>query len=663
MEGRIPPHNLEAEQSVLGAILLDSDVLDELEGLLPSPEAFYAEAHRKIYAAMQTLRSQGKPVDLVTLAEELSRRGELEALGGVSYLVQLSEATPTAAYAEHYARIVAEKWTLRKLIQAAGEAMRLAYEEAGSLDEILDTAGKKILEVALTQTETEARSIRELVHETFEHIEALFQNKGEVSGVRTGFKELDQLIGTLAPGSLNIIAARPAMGKTAFALTIAQHAALKEGIGVGIYSLEMPASQLTLRLMCSEARIDMNRVRLGQLTDRDFSRLVDVAGRLSEAPIYIDDTPDLTLMELRARARRLRSQYEVGLLIIDYLQLMSGPGAGKQGENRQQEIAAISRGLKALARELNVPVIALSQLSRAVEARPNKRPMLSDLRESGCLAGDTLVQLADGSRKPIRDLVGRSGFHVLALNEATMKLEAAMVSRAFATGVKPVFALTTQLGRQIRATANHKFLTSKGWKRLDELRPGDWVALPRRLDVATQQTLGDEELALLGHLIGDGCALPRHTLQQASGLSQRELYRAVGMAYAGSTLFRQNLSRDRALRMAHAVKSVALSQMAISDVYWDKVASIQPDGIEEVFDLTVPGLHNFIANNIIVHNSIEQDADLVMFIYRDEYYNPHSEKAGIAEIIVGKQRNGPTGTVELQFHAAHVRFNDLAREP
>lgn len=368
-------------------------------------------------------------------------------------------------------------------------------------------------------------------------------------------------------------------------------------------------------------------------------------------------------MELRARARRLRSQYEVGLLIIDYLQLMSGPGAGKQGENRQQEIAAISRGLKALARELNVPVIALSQLSRAVEARPNKRPMLSDLRESGCLAGDTLVQLADGSRKPIRELVGRSGFHVLALNEATMKLEAAMVSRAFATGVKPVFALTTQLGRQIRATANHKFLTSKGWKRLDELRPGDWVALPRRLDVATQQTLGDEELALLGHLIGDGCALPRHTLQQASGLSQRELYRAVGMAYAGSTLFRQNLSRDRAVRMAHAVKSVALSQMATSDVYWDKVASIQPDGIEEVFDLTVPGLHNFIANNIIVHNSIEQDADLVMFIYRDEYYNPHSEKAGIAEIIVGKQRNGPTGTVELQFHAAHVRFNDLAREP
>jgi replicative DNA helicase len=417
--------------------------MDEVEGLLPSPEAFYAEAHRKIYAAMQALRSQGRPVDLVTLSEELSRRGQLEEVGGTAYLLQLSEATPTAAYAEHYARIVAEKWTLRRLIQAAGEAMRLAYEEAESLDEILDTAGKKILEVALTKTDTEARPMRELVHETFEHIEALFQNKGEVAGVRTGFKELDQLIGTLGPGSLNIIAARPAMGKTAFALTIAQNAALKEGVGVGIYSMEMPAAQLTLRMMCSEARIDMNRVRLGQLTDRDFSRLVDVASRLSEAPIYIDDTPDLTLMELRARARRLVSQNQVGLIIIDYLQLMSGPGSGKSGENRQQEIAAISRGLKALARELGIPIIALSQLSRAVEARPNKRPMLSDLRESG---------------------------------------------------------------------------------------------------------------------------------------------------------------------------------------------------------------------------SIEQDADLVMFIYRDEYYNPHSEKAGIAEIIVGKQRNGPTGTVELQFHASHVRFNDLARD-
>ena len=370
--GKQPPHSIEAEQSVLGAILLDHEALDALEGLLPTPEAFYLEAHRRIYKAMQALHARRLPVDLVTLSEELRARGDLEAVGGLTYLVSLQESVPTALYAEHYARIVAK---------------RLAYEEEGSVDEILDQAGRKVLELALTGREEEGRPLRELVHETFEHIEALLQNKGETAGVRTGFKELDGLIGTLAPGSLNIIAARPAMGKTAFALTIAQHAALREGVPVAIYSLEMPAGQLVLRMLCSKARIDMNRVRQGNLTDRDFTRLVDAASRLSEAPIFIDDSPDLTLMELRARARRLRAREKVGLVVVDYLQLISSPPS-KNGENRQQEIAAISRGLKGLARELSVPVLALSQLSRAVESRPNKRPMLSDLRESGSLEQD-----------------------------------------------------------------------------------------------------------------------------------------------------------------------------------------------------------------------------------------------------------------------------------
>lgn len=443
MEGRIPPHNLEAEASVLGSVLLDSEVLDRLEGTL-SAEAFYKEGHRKIWLAMEHLRARNEPIDLVTLSDELRTRGELDEVGGLSYLVGLSETTPTAAYADYYGRIVAEKWTLRKLINAAGEAMRMAYEEAGSLEDILDSAGRKVLEVSLQGGRSEFQSMRELVHETFEHIQMLYENQGQTEGIRCGFRELDAMLGGLGPGSLNIIAARPSMGKTAFALTIAQNVALREGLGVAIFSLEMPAVQLVTRMLCSEARIDMNRLRQGQLTDRDFSRLVDVAGRISEAPIMIDDTPDMTLMELRSRARRLRAQQKLGLIVIDYLQLMSGPNNGRNaGENRQQEIAQISRGLKNLARELEVPVIALSQLSRAVEARPNKRPMLSDLRESG---------------------------------------------------------------------------------------------------------------------------------------------------------------------------------------------------------------------------SIEQDADLVMFIYRDDYYNPHSEKAGIAEIIVGKQRNGPTGTVDLQFHAQHVRFNDLAKD-
>ncbi|MER3443564.1 MAG: replicative DNA helicase [Meiothermus sp.] len=867
MEGRIPPHNLEAEASVLGSVLLDSEVLDRLEGSL-SAEAFYKEGHRKIWLAMEHLRARNEPIDLVTLSDELRTRGELDEVGGLSYLVGLSETTPTAAYADYYGRIVAEKWTLRKLINAAGEAMRMAYEEAGSLEDILDSAGRKVLEVSLQGGKTEFQSMRDLVHETFEHIQMLYENQGQTEGIRCGFRELDSMLGGLGPGSLNIIAARPSMGKTAFALTIAQNVALREGLGVAIFSLEMPAVQLVTRMMCSEARIDMNRLRQGQLTDRDFSRLVDVAGRISEAPIMIDDTPDMTLMELRSRSRRLRAQQKLGLIVIDYLQLMSGPNNGKNaGENRQQEIAQISRGLKNLARELEVPVIALSQLSRAVEARPNKRPMLSDLRESGCLTGDTLVQLADGSRQPIRELVGKSGFEVLALDETTQKLEPARVSRAFSTGVKPVFALTTRLGRRIRATANHKFLTARGWKRLDELAVGDYLALPRKLASSRQQSLRDEELALLGHLIGDGCTLPRHALRYTtrepnlaqtvaelaravfgkaivprikperrwlqvylsaaqrlgrgrrnpaaawlealgvwglrshekrvpeqvftqpapaiarflrhlwstdgcillrpypavyyassserlaldvqtlllslginsrlkrlpqrgkgrdrfhvivggrssllrfarevgavgghkrqalaqveayleacpentnrdviplelwlhparanlavSGLSHRELHRALSTAYSGTTLFKQHLSRERALRMVKALGSQALERTAGSDIYWDKVVSVEAAGEEEVFDLTVPGPHNFIANNIIVHNSIEQDADLVLFIYRDDYYNPHSEKAGIAEIIVGKQRNGPTGTVDLQFHAQHVRFNDLAKD-
>lgn len=388
LEGRVPPHNLDAEASVLGSVLLDSEVLDRLEGQITA-EAFYKDAHRLIWESMATLRQRRDPVDLVTVSEELRIAGELENIGGLSYLVGLSEATPTAAYADYYARIVSEKWTLRKLISAAGEAMKMAFDEEGSLEDILDTAGRKVLEVSLAGAKSDFQNMKELVHETFEHIQNLYENKGQTDGVKSHFRELDTLIGGLGAGSLNIIAARPAMGKTALAMSIAQNVALRGGGAVAVFNFEMPAVQLVTRMMCSEARIDMNRLRQGQLTDRDFSRLVDVAGKISEAPIFIDDTSDMTLMELRSRSRRLHNQHRLSLIVIDYLQLMSGPNSGKNaGENRQQEIAQISRGLKQLARELNLPVVALSQLSRAVEARPNKRPMLSDLRESGSIEQD-----------------------------------------------------------------------------------------------------------------------------------------------------------------------------------------------------------------------------------------------------------------------------------
>ena len=442
MDSRTPPQNLEAEQSVLGSILLDNDVYAQIEGTLQA-EHFYKESHRKIWRACERLFRRNEPMDLVTLTEELRQTGELETVGSVPYLIGLADSVPTAAYAESYARIVAEKAVLRDLISASGSIMQTAYDQALPLEQILDKAESGIFELSSNKRTHAFEGMPSLVADSFAQINELFTNPDPITGLRTGFKELDNMTAGLQPSSLNVLAARPSMGKTALALTIGQAVALREGTTVGIFSLEMSAVQLVMRMLCSEARVDMSRVRNGQLSDRDFQRLADTAGKMSEAKIFIDDAADMTVMELRSRSRRLMAEHNLGLIVIDYLQLMQGSSRSGGGENRQQEISSISRGLKALARELDIPVLVLSQLSRAVESRPNKRPMLSDLRESG---------------------------------------------------------------------------------------------------------------------------------------------------------------------------------------------------------------------------AIEQDADLVMFIYRDEYYDPHSEKQGIAEIILGKQRNGPVGTVELQFHNAHVRFNDLAKQ-
>lgn len=442
---RVPPHNNDAEISVLGSILLENDVLIQISDTL-SPEMFYRESHRKIFAAMRNLQDRSEPVDLVTLSDELTKRGTLDDVGGLTYLIGLSDQVPTSAYAEHYARLVQEKHTLRQLISASSQAMKLAYDGQLPLEDLLDKAEKMIFEVAEQKKKGEQyQAMSEVVQDTFEYITLLHSNKGIPDGVASGFRDLDEQISGLQKGSLNVLAARPSMGKTAFALSIAQNVALRGEKTVAVFSLEMPSVQLALRMLCSEARVDMNRIRSGQLNERDFERLAHAAGRLAEAPMVIDDEPDLTVNALRSKLRRIQAQHgNLGLVIIDYLQLMSGNKSGGGGnENRQQEISLISRSLKSIARELEVPVMVLSQLSRAVEQRPNHRPMLSDLRESG---------------------------------------------------------------------------------------------------------------------------------------------------------------------------------------------------------------------------AIEQDADIVMFIYRDEYYNKETDQQGIAEIIIGKQRNGPVGTVKLQFHSAHVRFNDLAGE-
>jgi replicative DNA helicase len=320
-------------------------------------------------------------------------------------------------------------------------------------------------------------------------------------------------------------------------------------------------------------------------------------GTLSETSIWIDDTAGISTMEMRSKARRLQAEHGVDLIIVDCLQLMQSTAGGARNKNREQEISEISRNLKGLAREINVPVLALAQLSRAVESRSSKIPQLSDLRESGCLAGDTFVYLPDeGIYRPIEQLVGKSGFRVLALNEATWQLEAQPLTNAFSTGIKPVYKMKTRLGRTIRATANHKFLTIHGWKRLDELSTDERIALPRIL-----------------------------------------------------------------LEPTHVIKSD--NEYAQEDVYWDKIISIEPDGEEQVYDLTVDAHHNFVANNVISHNSIEQDSDIVMFIYRDDVYNPESERKNIADIIIAKHRNGPVGEVSLFFQASQTRFRDLEVSP
>ena len=680
---------------------------------------------------------------------------------------------------------------------------------------------------------------------------------------------MQQVYDLTIPETHNFVANDICVHNTAFSLCVASNIARDSKLPIAVFSLEMSREQLTQRLLSAEARIPSNRLRSGRIAQNEFGQLIDGVESLSELPIYIDDTANLTVMQMRSQVRRLQAQQKdpLGLVMIDYLQLMEGG----DNDNRVQQLSKMTRSLKGLARELNVPIIALSQLSRGVEQRTNKRPMLSDLRESGCLSGDTLIDIADtGERIPIRDLVGKSGFKVWALDRATQKIESALVSNAFSTGTKTIFSLQTALGRKICATANHKFLTIHGWKRLDELSTGNYLAIPRTIPSNDHTDLSQAKLSLLGHLIGDGCTLPRHAIQyttkekdlanlvaflateifgdllkpriklerqwyqvylpanyhlthniknpitlwleelgifglrsyqkfvpelifqqskesiaiflrhlwvtdgciklvnngklhptiyyssssqqlardvqsllirleinarlslhpqkgkgknqyhvtisgkpeivrfidlvgtvgkyktqeltkianhfdaistntnrdiiprdvwriyavpsmQQNKITSRQMQSELGNSYCGTGLYKQNISRERASRLATVVKSPEIENLAYSDLYWDKIVSIELEGKAEVYDLTVPIHHNFIANNIIAHNSIEQDADLVMMIYRDEYYNPDTPDRGITEVSIVKHRNGPVGTVKLLFNAELTRFESLAQ--
>jgi replicative DNA helicase len=384
---KIAPQNSEAEMAVLGSMLIDEEAIGiAIETL--SRDYFYKDAHRKIFEAILDLYNASKAVDLITLTDELKRKSVLDEIGGVSFLTSLANSVPTAANIAHYASIVKEKGILRILINNATRIVSLCYESQGNIDEVVDKAEGLVFEVSDRRPQSSYLHLKDIIQNSIDTIDRLYQKKEHVTGVPTGFIDFDIKTAGLQPSDLIIVAGRPSMGKSAFALGIAEYAGVVEKIPVAIFSLEMSKEQLVQRMLCAHARVDAHKVRTGYLASSDWPRLTAAAGKLSEAPIFIDDSPAISVMELRAKARRLKAQQNIQLIILDYLQLMRG---ASNIENRQQEISDISRSLKALARELKVPVIGISQLSRAVESRTDHRPQLSDLRESGAIEQDADV--------------------------------------------------------------------------------------------------------------------------------------------------------------------------------------------------------------------------------------------------------------------------------
>lgn len=792
---RVPPHSIEAEESLLGAMLLSEHAVSAVSPIVAS-EDFYKPAHRHIFDTMQTLALTGGGIDPVTVAEALDRVDLLEACGGTATLVTLQTRTPAITNAEYYARIVQEKALLRRLIGAANDIAELGYTPRDDIDKTMDEAESAIFAIAQRRSTDTLADLAPLLEQSLTHLEELAERGEEVTGTPTGFYELDRLLAGLQPGALVVIGARPGMGKTAFALGMAAHAAIREQLPVLFFSLEMGHMEITQRLISAEARVDSMKMRTGRLNDRDWSNVSKAIGRLGEGTMWIDDNPAVSLMEIRSKARRLQDKVgqPLGMVVVDYLQLMQGRGSA---ESRQVEVSEISRGLKVLARELGAPVVALSQLSRKLEERSDKRPILADLRESGCLAGSTrLRRCDDNSEVTLEHLVatGATDVPVWSLDEH-LRMVPATLTRAFTSGTKETFALELASGRRLEASANHPFRTIGGWRRLDELEPGSRIAVPRVLGSPEHLTVepeddpgdlvtlalengcvpervhcwGDAALAgflaslfsergylgvtrlrgrphvrvalttahrrlvddvqglltrfgVLGRITDIGGASPRWRLWihgadqqrillerigfgsrrqaeveaalaalrgvrgnpnvdtvpaevrslvvtelESAGMTHRDLAAALGEQYCGGYLLGTDTrpratSRNRLARMAEALGSKKLAEIAESDVLWDTVEAITPLGPQETFDATVDGTHNFVANGIVAHNSIEQDADVVMFLYRDDKYNPDSTDKEMAEVIVAKHRAGAPGTCRLVFLDRYTQFANPARE-
>ena len=861
LDAPVPPHSVEAEQAVLGGLLLDPVAWENIADVV-TQEDFYRPDHQLIFAAIGTLAGEGKPCDVVTVSQHLERTGRLEPAGGLAYLSSVARDTPTAANVRAYADIVRERSLLRQLIRAGTDIASAVFNNDGeTARELVDRAEQRVFDIAEWgfRKRDGAVAVRQLLPGVIDQIDDWHNNPDKLRGLPTGFTDFDKLTGGLRPGDLVIVAGRPSMGKTTLAVNMAEYAAVNPATraSVAIFSMEMPSEQVITRMLASIGGVPLNSLRSGRISDDDWVRITGATSQLSEAKIFVDETPALNPTELRARARRVKREHGLSLIVVDYLQLMYVPGTR---ENRATEIAEISRGLKALAKELAVPVIALSQLNRGVEQREHKRPVMSDLRE--CVTGDTLVCLADGRRVPIASLVGQTPT-VLSVSPDG-RVTRAKSEKVWCVGTRPIYAIRLASGRFMRATANHRLLGANGWRRIEQLRVGDRLAIARSLpEPEHPQEWPDDRVALLGHLIGDGSYLKHQPMRYTTGseecseLVRRAAEQEFGVKvtrYAGRgnwhqlllsgngnrwkpaginlwlrelgifgqrsfekrvpqaaftlpnrqiglllrhfwategtisvrkpgqrgshgvhfsscsrglaedvaalllrlgivariqtvragythpvhmvwirgaepqrTFLRQvgafgprrgaaqllkaaisgvranpnvdtlpeeamqrvcalmsargisrsqmagirgylNINLDHAPRRALIGEYAAileddeLKELCESDLFWDRVLSITPEGEEPVFDLTVPGPASWLADGVASHNSgaIEQDADMILLIYREEVYDRNTTKKGIAEIDLVKHRNGEIGTFLLTFQGQFTRFANYA---
>ncbi len=626
---KIAPNSKESEMIVLGSMLTSINSLNiGADGLDDSD--FYFTEHRIIFQTLKSAYRNDKPADVHLIGEELKRQEKLKAIGGIGYLTTLAQYAGTSAYIEEYIELVRDKSILRKMINVAQDVEREALNNPEDVNVLLDDAQAKFFIISQAANSSAGILVKDLLSgvkavsqlpylKELQERQELFQKKGPqelgITGIPTHFVDLDKLINGLGASNLMIVAGRPAMGKTALALNIAENVAFKNSLPVGIFSLEMTAEQLLHRMICSQAEVESDKIRTGSINGIEYQRVVAAVNAMMKGTVVIDDQPGMKITDLRARARRMKESHNIQLLVVDYLQLISGSGLSRSGENRQNEISEISRMMKTLARELNVPIICVSQLSRKVEERQGHRPMMSDLRESGCLTGDTLIQNAEtGTFHTIKELADRSTqtpIYVHAVDK-DFKISKHRMIKAFYSGKKKVFELKTRSGRTVKASANHPFLQLGGWIPLEKIKKGDRIGLPRQLKI-----------------------------ENAKDKSPIQSYH-----YASS---------DEGAVAVIAQSSKELLALAESDVYWDEVLAIEELGIEDVYDATVENVHNFVANDILVHNSIEQDSDIVMFILRREYYDPY-DKPGLAELIVAKNRHGAVGSVNLTYRKELAQF-------